>query len=91
MRLILCVMMMVVGACVNAPQEDISPVIVGDTSNLLIYYSNCEHMQPSANPTWCDFYEGGGACCTWDVAGFYEEWCQYPDNLCWEMNGGWQG
>jgi len=81
--------MMMFGACVDAPQEEIPPVIAGDTSNLLIYYSGCEHAQPSSNPSWCDFYEGGGACCTWHDAGFYEEWCQYPKNLCWEMNGGW--
>ena len=82
-------------ACVNAPQDSISqpenpPIIQGDTTNLLVYYSDCSQAQPMPNPVWCDFYDDGGACCTWVDSGFHEEWCQYPDNWCWEVNDMWQ-
>ncbi len=93
MRIILCVALLL-GGCLNAPSDSIGhpenpPIVQGDMSNLLVYYSECEASQPASSPMWCDFYEDGGACCTWIDAGFHEEWCQYPDNWCWEANGGW--
>ena len=75
--------------CADAQFEQSQP-LVGDTSDLLIYYSACEDEQPVPGPTWCDMHEDGSACCTWDKQGFHEEWCQYPDNWCWELNGVWR-
>ena len=89
MKLVSLALVFLVGACadvVHAPQAPIE----GDTSNLLIYYSGCEGSQPSPGPTWCDVYEDGASCCTWDKHGFHEEWCQYPDDWCWQLNGMWR-
>jgi len=36
---------------------------------------------------WCDYYDDGSSCCVWYVDGWYEEWCQWEDDYCWEYNG----
>ena len=46
-------------------------------------------------PLWCDWYDDGTTCCVWWVEdlyydqGYYEEWCQWQDDWCWEYNGEW--
>jgi len=36
---------------------------------------------------WCDQYGDGTLCCVWYVDGWYEEWCQWDYDYCWEYNG----
>jgi len=36
---------------------------------------------------WCDYYNDGTLCCVWYVDGWYEEWCQWDYDYCWEYNG----
>ena len=36
---------------------------------------------------WCDQYADGTLCCVWYVDGWYEEWCQWDYDYCWEYNG----
>ncbi len=81
-------------ACINSPDDDLNiggpSILAGDTSNLLVFYSDCSSSQPTPGPSWCDLYEDGSKCCTWSKNGFHEEWCQYPEDMCWEMNGAWR-
>ncbi len=45
------------------------------------------------SPLWCDWYDDGTTCCVWWVDdyyyGWYEEWCQWEEDWCWEYNGAW--
>lgn len=88
MKLISLVLVFMISACADVVHVPQAP-IEGDTSSLLIYYSGCEGEQPLPGPVWCDVYEDGASCCTWDKHGFHEEWCQYPESWCWELNGEW--
>lgn len=37
---------------------------------------------------WCDIYDDGTMCCVWLADdGWYEEWCQWGYDYCWEYNG----
>ena len=38
---------------------------------------------------WCDYYDDGTMCCVWYVDGWFEEWCQWDYDWCWEYNGSW--
>ncbi len=38
---------------------------------------------------WCDYYDDGAMCCVWYVDGWYEEWCQWDYDWCWDYNGSW--
>ena len=38
---------------------------------------------------WCDSYGDGSLCCVWYVDGWYEEWCQWGYDYCWEYSGSW--
>jgi len=38
---------------------------------------------------YCDQYTDGTLCCVWYVDGWYEEWCQWDYDYCWEYNGSW--
>lgn len=89
MKLASLAVIFMISACADVAHAPQAP-IEGDTSSLLIYYSECEGDQPSPGPTWCDVYDDGAACCIWDSQGFHEEWCQYPDSWCWEMTGSWR-
>ena len=40
------------------------------------------------SPEWCDYY-GDATCCVWYADGWYEEWCQWDYDWCWEYNGSW--
>tara|TARA_Y100000034_G_C6867513_1_gene395559 strand:+ start:1137 stop:1445 length:309 start_codon:yes stop_codon:yes gene_type:complete len=38
-------------------------------------------------PEWCDWYDDGTTCCVWWADGWYEEYCQWEDDYCWEYSG----
>ena len=37
-------------------------------------------------PEWCDLYDDA-QCCTWYIDGWYEEWCDWDYDGCWEYFG----
>ena len=41
------------------------------------------------SPDWCDYYSDNTICCVWYVDGWYEEWCQWGDDWCWDYVGAW--
>ena len=40
-------------------------------------------------PEWCDFYDDGTTCCVWQADGWFEEYCQWGNDFCWDYNGSW--
>jgi len=50
------------------------------------YYGYCEEPYWHG-ADWCDYYDDGSICCVWYVDGWYEEWCQWDYDWCWEYNG----
>jgi len=38
-------------------------------------------------PEWCDWYDDGSTCCVWYVDDWFEEYCQWGSDICWEYNG----
>jgi len=36
---------------------------------------------------WCDYYDDGAMCCVWYIDGWFEEWCQWGYDYCWEYEG----
>ena len=36
---------------------------------------------------WCEYYDDGSMCCVWYVDGWFEEWCQWEHDYCWDYNG----
>lgn len=36
---------------------------------------------------WCEYYDDGAMCCVWLSDGWYEEYCQWGYDYCWEYNG----
>ena len=36
---------------------------------------------------WCEYYDDGTYCCVWYADGWFEEWCQWDYDYCWEYNG----
>lgn len=73
-------------------EQSSGAILVGDVSNLNIYLSDCGEEQPGPvpTPTWCDYYDDGSKCCTWETDGTYREWCQTLEEWCWEINGTWE-
>ena len=59
------------------------------SATVSIYYESCYGEPYYEPPLWCDWYDDGATCCTWMVDGWYEEWCQWDTNWCWEYNGAW--
>ena len=66
-----------------------------DHSHTTVYYSEQRglyfhdlacYVRPYDAPSlWCDLYPEA-ECCTWYVDGWYEEWCDWDFNGCWEYN-----
>ena len=66
------------------------PILTGDTHLVEVYYKQCSDEPYYAPPEWCDWYDDGTTCCVWNVDGWYEEWCQWENDWCWEFSGAWQ-
>ena len=60
-----------------------------DTSYIEVYYydDGCWDDPYWYSEEWCDQYDDGTLCCVWYVDGWYEEWCQWDYDYCWEYNG----
>ena len=64
---------------------------VTNTSGASVYYGPdyCTEDPYYWSPEWCDLHSDGTTCCVWMVDGWYEEWCQWQDDWCWEYLGAW--
>ena len=38
-------------------------------------------------PEWCEWYSDDTQCCAWYADGWFEEFCQWGAEYCWEYNG----
>ena len=59
------------------------------SSTVEVYYESCYDEPYIDVPLWCDWYNDNTTCCVWYVDGWYEEWCQWGNDFCWEYNGAW--
>ena len=77
-------------ACCNLEFRTIPrPVNVSYGVVVDTYYESCYEEPYYHSPLWCDWYDDGTTCCVWMVDGWYEEWCQWQDDWCWEYLGAW--
>jgi len=101
-NLIVClsVMFMMAGCTVEwrdrggptGPTVTTEYVVTPDTSYIEVeyYYDDMCWEDPYWwTEEWCDTYGDGTMCCVWLVDGWYEEWCQWGYDYCWEYNGSW--
>jgi hypothetical protein len=61
----------------------------GYSTTVEVYYESCYDEPYIDTPIWCDWYSDNTTCCVWYVDGWYEEWCQWGNDFCWEYNGAW--
>jgi hypothetical protein len=58
------------------------------TVTVEVYYESCYDEPYSTAPEWCDWYDDGTTCCVWySDTGWYEEYCQWEYDTCWDYNG----
>jgi len=50
-----------------------------------VYYEMCYSEPYYHSPDWCDLY-AEAECCTWYIDGWYEEWCDWNYDGCWEYS-----
>ena len=50
-----------------------------------VHYDLCYEEPYWHMPEWCDVYSNA-ECCTWYVDGWYEEWCDWDYDGCWEYS-----
>jgi hypothetical protein len=56
-----------------------------DNPSEYLYYVQC-HAEPYNHGfQWCDLY-AEAECCTWYIDGWYEEWCDWDFDGCWDYN-----
>jgi hypothetical protein len=82
---ILAVLLLLLTACevqLRTPDNDSG---IGVT--YVYTYDICEEDPYWYEPEWCDWYDSGATCCVWYTDGWYEEWCQWAYDWCWEYNG----
>ena len=66
---------------VNLPRHDTGPHDISYVEVALCY------DEPYWDePEWCDVYNNA-ECCTWYIDGWYEEWCDWGYDGCWEYFG----
>ena len=84
----------------HEPDPYAPPVYVEDNSPsyIEIYYTGdlmC-YQDPYSYPAeWCEWYDDDAVCCVWWASyyedyyhdGWYEEWCRWGHDYCWEYNG----
>lgn len=58
------------------------------TPTAIYYYEDyCVYEPYYHQAEWCDWYDDDSTCCVWFSDGWYEEYCQWGYNHCWEYNG----
>ena len=55
----------------------------------IIYVEDCAGEPYWFGPEWCDYYSDGSVCCVWYSDGWYDEWCQWRYDMCWEYQSSW--
>ncbi len=69
--------------------EYIETSIALDEPDYYEYAPGCYEDPYYYSPEWCDYYDDGSTCCVWVSDGWYEEYCQWGNDWCWEYNGSW--
>lgn len=96
--LILCIVSLVASCTLDVYHEPEGPYVpisypeqeeVEYTYVEVTYYDDplCYDDPYWHSPDWCDSYSDGTVCCVWYANGWYEEYCQWGDDYCWEYNG----
>jgi hypothetical protein len=104
-RLVLLAAVATFAACTFDYKDDYNGpayVVVPESAESAYALDVCYDEPPWYEPDWCDYYDDGDTCCVWYVeadyseyapnwnnAGWYEEWCQWSNDWCWEYNGAW--
>tara|TARA_R100000808_G_C2052665_1_gene87509 strand:+ start:192 stop:518 length:327 start_codon:yes stop_codon:yes gene_type:complete len=81
-----------------SPHAPVTYVEGGGSSYIEAYYFDdltCYEDPYWYSAEWCESYGDGSMCCVWWVSyyedyywdGWYEEWCQWDVDYCWEYNG----
>ena len=68
-----------------APPGTYNTTVVEETYYETGYYCEDPYWH---EPEWCDYYDDA-TCCVWYADGWYEEWCQWDYDYCWDYNGSW--
>ena len=93
-KLILVVTLAItLGAC-RFTVDNAPPIYVQDKqpntqiSTALHYYEDhCFEDPYNHSAEWCDWYDDNTTCCVWFSDGWYEEYCQWGYDYCWDYNG----
>jgi hypothetical protein len=51
------------------------------------YAGGCFEDPHHYTPEWCDWFDDGSTCCVWYVENWFEEYCQWGTDICWDYNG----
>ncbi len=75
--------------CGPGTNRTCGPVTYVDVSYVDDYYydDGCWSEPYWYSPEWCDWYDDGTTCCVWLSDGWFEEYCQWGEDFCWEYNG----
>ena len=57
------------------------------TTASLYYEDYCADEPYYYAAEWCDWYDDNTTCCVWYSDGWFEEYCQWGYDYCWEYNG----
>jgi len=99
-RMILIMVMVMMAGCAfryeHEPCHDCGPLhdetAYIQTTIALDHYEyspGCYDEPYYHSPEWCDDYGDRSTCCVWYVDGWFEEYCQWGNDWCWEYNGSW--
>lgn len=73
-----------------APCDGCIPSTPGEPTAAIYYYDpGCYEVPYLYSAEWCDWYDDGTTCCIWYSDGWYEEFCQWENDLCWEYVATW--
>ena len=89
-RLILIAAMATLAACTFDYDDDYNGpayVVVSESTEASYALDVCYDEPHWHEPEWCDYYDDGDVCCVWYADDWYEEWCQWSNDWCWEYNG----
>lgn len=61
---------------------------VGHSATHIEVNNYCADEPYYHSPEWCDWYDDGTTCCVWLAeTGWFEEYCQWEYDFCWDYNG----
>ena len=72
------------------PCDGCIPSTQGEPTAAIYYYGpDCYEPPYLYDAEWCDWYDDGTICCVWYSDGWYEEFCQWENDFCWEYVATW--